>query len=279
MKRYYIYNLLSILLIFILAELACIHYDCRIFRKEKNSNDYICSVYSKKLLDFPTRQPCITNSEQPAVLVIGCSFGYGLNLEDKDCFHYILSQITGRSVFNISLPSGSPREMLYMLENRIKIPSPPVDYVIYVFIPDHIRRLYYDLNINAPKYKYNNKTKKLVFEKDKLYQHSFLYLDFGLVKHNLATKKEKTKLFYTYIKQINEKIKQLYPNSKFVILMYSESYEINWKDIENAGIKLIHINRNGKYDKSEYILSNEDCHPNAKAWHEITPKIVKELNL
>ncbi len=291
MKKILFFNLVLILIIFIFAELICLLYECQIIYKEglnvgdskayiaRNLKHFVLSEYFERGFNFHTRTPSIIkNSKKPSILILGCSFAYGWLLDEKDCIHNILSQKTGRSVYNIGVGSASPREMLYMLENRTDIPHPPVEYIIYIFIDDHIRRLYYDLNINVPHYKTENKTQKLVQQKDRLYKHTFLYKDFELYKYKTANKEAKNKLFSTYIKQIKKQTEQLYPKSKFVIILYHENNEVNWKDIENEGVKLIHINQDQKYDNSEY-KTTDNIHPNGKAWREIVPIVIKELKL
>lgn len=77
------------------------------------------------------RKPAYTKSNKKPILITGCSFAYGLFLDESDCFHSILSKATGRTTYNIAIPSGSPRELLFLLKNCIKdkkvaiIPPPP----------------------------------------------------------------------------------------------------------------------------------------------------------
>ena len=73
---------------------------------------------------------------------------------------------------------------------------------------------------------------------------------------------------------------------KFVILLYEKESYINkirpiFPELEKNGIEIIDINKlsNINFKKKEYQISDNNPHPNEKAWEEITPLVVNKLGL
>ena len=92
-----------------------------------------------------------------AIILAGCSFTHGSHLNDNETFSYFLSNYLNRSVYNWGICSGSPREMLYILQNKKLLSyltenNPDIKYVIYTYLPDHLNRLLYDFYIVSPYY-------------------------------------------------------------------------------------------------------------------------------
>lgn len=142
---------------------------------------------------------------------------------------------------------------------------------------DHIRRLYYDLNMCAPHYKIVDNT-KIQFLPDKLYMHSFLYKDFKLFSYIISSEKEKSDRFCLFMKEINKECKKIFPKSQVIVVLYTEEENINWKSLKQEGIKIIRVNTDGHLYNQEY-LTIDNSHPNGKAWQEITSVVIKELKL
>lgn len=94
-------------------------------------------------------------------------------------------------------------------------------------------------------------------------------------------------LFYIYIKQINNEIRNNFYNSEnkpceFIIFLYYDDESINWKRIsEIEGVRVIRLSDITDIDVSnpQFTISETDVHPNAKAWENVVPVLVKELNL
>lgn len=136
MKKYLV-NIILLFFIFLFAEICCLVYESRIIYNEISSfkdisqkqkirdviKYFIIPTYFDKrhiIYRDEIRNPAYTKSNKKPVLITGCSFAYGLFLDEKDCFHSILSKATGRTVYNIAVPSGSPRELLFLLKNYEK---------------------------------------------------------------------------------------------------------------------------------------------------------------
>lgn len=193
-------------------------------------------------------------------------------------------------MYNLGIGSGSPREILYTLRNNTLLEKltnheDNVEYYIYTFIGDHIRRLYYDLNIKAPYYKADKTYSKLTYQKTKFFQHFFIYKDlYCLSKFKFSSLENRNKLFTLYLKEIQKEINLKYGKNgkmpQFIVFLYSGDENINWKEIENLNIKVISSEQltNIDIDTEEYKAS-DNAHPNGKAWQIIVPALVKELNL
>ena len=82
------------------------------------------------------------NYENNPIVLFGCSFAWGLNLEDKQTFAYKLSQILKRPVINRAICAGGIQHMYYQTQQKdfYKL-IPYSDTVIYIRIMDHSRRM------------------------------------------------------------------------------------------------------------------------------------------
>lgn len=313
-----LFNLLVIFILLLLAELVAFSIEFNILIKEGTYKIPDALNYYKRILtDYNTepyfshffRKPVIVNNKNKNIILLGCSFTYGLKLNDNETFQYNLAKETNLNVINLAIPSIGPREILHILRNQyildsfldkreIKVTNNKLyereerkeiynaEYVIYTFIQDHKRRLVYDLNEHAPHYK-NTKENKLILLNNKVYYCSFLYRQLKALQYRYMSEKDIDKLFYTYIKEINNEIKDKFYSSnnkpaKLIILLYNDDDSINWnkisqlKEVEIIKLsEIIHTNIN----ESTYQISENDAHPNAKAWGRIVPALVKELKL
>ncbi len=243
------------------------------------------------IFDYGFRKPALVNkSSKKGVLLLGCSFAYGQFLDDKEAFHSILSKQTNRSVYNLGIAGGSPRETLYMLRNSDDleklIQNKNIEYVIYTYIPDQERRLYTNIRDIVPSFKKTQDNNSLeYFPVKKLINTSYLYRNWTNFYYKyFISKEESFDLFCLYMKEINKEIKKLFgQNTKFIILIYPDYEPRNmneWKKLNQDNIRVLNITQ--KLDiienKNQYAIENDD-HPNAKAWQVIVPVLAKELNL
>ena len=77
------------------------------------------------------------------IVIFGCSYAYGFLLDREQTFSYKLSKLTHRTIYNRAYPAWGSAHMLYQTrdENLYKeIPEP--EYVIFLSMHDHFRRLY-----------------------------------------------------------------------------------------------------------------------------------------
>ena len=63
--------------------------------------------------------------------------------------------------------------------------------------------------------------------------------------------------------------------------MYINRIKTIFPELEQNGIKIIDINKlsDKNFKSKEYQISDEDHHPNGRAWEELTPLIVNNLGL
>lgn len=300
-------NVLIVIILILVAELCCIFKESyQIANEAQNEHRNIKETGKNILLnisysymvkkgfdDFEKimRKPAIpqkTNSLKKQIIISGCSFGYGYLLDEKDCIHTILSNMTGRTVSNISIPSGSQRETLWLFSNketldRHIVKNQDVDFIIYIYIPDHKRRLFYDLNQNAPQYKITKKNTEIVFLNYPLYSHSFLYRNLKLAKYYLTPHEKISELRNLFFREINKRTKKLYPNSQFVIINYCVDNDDNNDKLdvlEKDGIKIINLvdSFENEMTKKENLAS-DNAHPNGNMWRKVAKKIITDLNL
>ena len=235
-------------------------------------------------------RPIENENSKPEIVLFGCSFTYGDLLNDNETFSYQLAKETGYKVINRAKSGWSVQHMLFQLENDdfYKI-VPKSDYVIYLHIPQHIRRVYlpgdWDKNI------YYKKTKdgKLVLK-----QHSFNYFHTNLIGQiiswyscKLGEFSEKELDFYfQHFTQSVENIRKHWGNdTKIIFFNYYDNYthdditEKYYNQMKEQGVIIVKLKDLSKtdYTDSKYKIEN-DGHPNAKAWREITPLFIEYLN-
>lgn len=258
------------------------------------------NYYEKLIKDFRGDVLSDENTMKPIIL-FGCSFAHGSQLEWEQTFAYKLSKKTKRNIYNRAIGACGIQHMYYMLthsEFYETLPKNP-EYIIYVYIPTQMMRLSNyvypsEMVSNGPYLHYDIKEKELVLRKEitQLYK-SFLFkrLMAEIDEKNHATNpnvREKNselaiKLFVESKKMLLEK----YPKTKFVILRYNVDYDGEegfenpkmWEELEKEGFIIIKsrdlIGRN--YREDETTMDN--IHPSEAAWDLLVPKLVEELNL
>lgn len=87
---------------------------------------------------------------RPEVAVLGCSFTFGVGVEDKESYPAVLNNRFWRDhkVRNYSLMGYGTRQACLILEDRLRLEPPPVA-VFYGWIYDHIRRNYLGVNYHG----------------------------------------------------------------------------------------------------------------------------------
>lgn len=300
-KKITVNVLIAIILLFF-TEIFCIFYETSLIIKEdlnEKSNaaqitEHLCwfipfSYSIKREFDDTVcnlRKPAEKNNGKKQIIVAGCSFAYGMLLDEKDCIHKILADMTGRTVSNIAVPSGNERETLWFFTHKDRLfkyinKNQDVDYVIFVRIDDHRRRILCDVGTIAPQYKVVKNGTEIEFEQDKLYRHTFLYRNLKSVKYFLFPREKQAKeLENLFLRKINERMKELFPNSKFVVLNYAFETSDKLKELEKDGIKVITLGDffGDDFFKEEY-KAVDNSHPNGKAWKRVSEILKEQLNL
>lgn len=247
----------------------------------------------------PYRKNYGLNFHKGNIILFGCSYAYGHMLEDKDTFHYKLSQKLKRPVYNYAVSGESTQFALMKIRSHtIDDVIKKSDYAILVTIGEHIWRLHCNSNGYALEYtwpRYDIKNGELVFHKTRFpfIEASYLYKyirklyfarflsesDSEIVQNYLF---DVMKLHYIEIKKELEKIN---PNIKVVIIPYLDSESLKWfifsnrwKELEQEGFIIVPVDKYLPHLRDiEYVISEDDGHPSAKAWTEIVDLMTDKL--
>lgn len=300
MKKFFIV-LSNILLLF----LVFAFFEFYFFSEEKKRFDNKDVKYSLVKEDFnmdsflqnsKIRKPLGLEYNKRPVLIYGCSFAYGFKLQEEETLGYNISQKCKRPVYNFGASAKGLQHAYYLIKNS-KIIEPEPEYIFYIFINDHFRRMFINCQkIDRVKYlTYENIDGELVQKNNKFELinrfcvlsniNDFLYENI----YKKINANETEALAELYFKSINNEIKLKYPNAKFVIVDYETSnyYLLNKRIInrlKKQNIDYININEelNHKLGLDSYKLSKETDsfrHPNAKAWNEVSDFLIQKYNL
>ncbi len=296
-------TILILLLLIVILEIAIFEIEKKKYvdraRKLNEFYDANNAKYSFKTDDFNINmnmRPTANFGTKHTILVFGCSYAYGANLENEEILSYQLAKKTQSTVYNKAYLGWGAPQILYQLRlnDFYKTITPP-DYIIYVFIEDHLNRLdqyqwggsFWNNTVNL-RYKEKNGKLEEIKPVGKFFWHFFIVKEIQefLVKYNNNhNKKQNIRLFTKIMEESLTLTKQHYPNSKFVILEYSPDASDDpkvkemLKVLENKGFIVIKTDDILKDDlrKESYRLA--DLHPSAKAWEDLSQALIKKLNL
>lgn len=224
------------------------------------------------------------------IILLGCSFAWGANLEDDETFGGQINKHTGRPVVNYSIPGCGITQMIYMASQGFKVKNP--EMVIHVYINDQIRRLYIPCSFFDSKnlifYKFDrNKNLVQKTDWDIFYWHSYFLRSLYELKYNLFSNfnwKEQEEFLLQHFLLLNKEIKKQYPSAKFAILCFQgdETIKEIQSRLEENNITVIYVSELTDIDFSKTEYKTFDMgHPNAKVWEIITPLFLKnpKINL
>ena len=175
--------------------------------------------------------------------------------------------------------------MLYQLEENL-LPVENPSFIIYVFIEDHINRLYRScdfLDKYLMFYKHSDEkgTLKKYTDFDMLYWHSYFLrlLYYKLYSFGkLSSPDTQNKFLLDHFLQANKHIKK---DTKFVIFVFDGEKRI--KSIEKSlldnGISIVYLSDLSSIDFNEPKYKVDANHPNALVWEIITPLLIEKLKL
>lgn len=233
------------------------------------------------------RKPFGKEYKKSPIVIFGCSYAYGYKLNDEQSLGYKLSEYTKRPVYNRAYNSFGVQHMLYQLEKEDfykKVPQP--EYVIYVYINDHIARSYYhSMDWFFIEYcSYELKKDKLVRWK-RFYAPFFSLYSVKELHNDLINaqrlKKPITKFTLKHFVQSKEMIDKHWKGTKFVVVNYDDKNEKELDSLKAQGIEVLHLNHYLPKVNTEnkYFLSEQDTHPSEQAWDLIIPVLAQKLNL
>ena len=246
------------------------------------------------------------------ILLLGCSYAYGEFIDIKENFASKLSKYTNRWVYNLGEAGQGPIYSLMCLNKEKTEPliDKKPEYIVYLYMFHHINRYYF-----SEYYSYYREKNWIPFQKynalDEFYTFSY-FRNIQLENYFSDDKnfEKRLKLFFNILSEMKKISDELYPNSKFVFLIYSdinfnlcnglwasvnnEQYQMDKlfeimnsdafkQKIASMGITVITTEEliGRKMSKASDRAENDPHypHPSPTAWDEITPKFIEYLKL
>ena len=254
---------------------------------------------------YQTKQdikPIRIDKSKKSIIIMGCSFAYGLALFDDEILSYKLMEKTHRQTYNYAFPMEGIQHVLYKIQNDEDFNKnvKNADYVIYLFITDHLRRMYCNFFSLTDKNKYLKYRKT----KDGLKQENPEVTLFDYIKgtkfaiklnsfiyNNLISDNKKFDLLKLYLEECKKSLENKNPNCKMVIVIYNSEenskqvgikpfHTNRWKELEEEGFIVINFDTEEyNYLNTKEYIAEDKLHPSAKVWEKLTPIIAKKLNL
>ena len=248
------------------------------------------------------------NYNNNPIIILGCSYTYGHGLKTEETFPYLLAELTKRPVYNFSSCGADGLSSLAKMKSYNEgQPIKNADYVIYLYMADHISR-YMDINLIYNNYNIIFSSSKNKFI-TKITDIPVIKLILSYYQLNKILTSGKYPDNYTryftnsenYLKKVilsmRNEISNEYPNAKIIIIVYNEKvadlwgilktkfdsellYSDVWEELkEEPGLTVVKTKDiTGFLFDKDYKLKEDiaDWHPNAKAWEVFTPKFAKE---
>ena len=230
------------------------------------------------------------------ITVFGCSYAYGHYLKNNQIFSYKLSKIVEHPVYNRAFPGKGLSNMYFQVsdEKFYKI-VPPSDYIIFLMIDDHYRRV---LSVNFDpfeywqvyNYKYDKKQDKLILTNylplNRILYNSYLYrlikaFQINKYVNNPKNAEELTDFVLAHFVKSKEELEKHW-NKKvnFIIVLYDDvKYSDLLKEkLEKNGFIVVNVPSLTDEDLgSTRYMMQDNWHPTEAAWDLLTPLIVEDL--
>ena len=246
------------------------------------------------------------DSTKRPIITIGDSYVFGELIAPEDTLAYKLQQITNRKTFNYGMTAQGIQHVLYKIRHSdfFKQKDLNPEYVVYIFIADHLNRMYknYYWFVGSTKYlryaKTNSEGGGLVERPLEVVPSDYIKVSYIGKKwtdiiYSLKSDNQKFNLYKLHIKEVNKALHEKYPDSKLVVIVYNDDTYQNvmgfdikpfhtnrWDEIEQMCVKVIN------FDVPEFNFLNQrqyrtidNLHPSGLAWDVLVPVVAKELNL
>ncbi len=231
----------------------------------------------------------IEYKDKPSIILFGCSYAYGQNLKNEETLSYQLSEFLKQTVYNFGLLGGGLQDILHIIRNDkilniFNIDTNNVQYVIYLYMFDHQRRLYVNVHPCEPEFKIKNgnfteqKTNRFLL-------NSYITFAFKEKEFSLSDKNKNWDLVCEYIKAINKEIHKRFKNgnkeTKFIVLVYIPPHgNEDWSMLENEeDLQIIKVEDLVSFPPfSKEYVTFDTLHPSALVWQLVVPKLAEELN-
>lgn len=299
MKKFYVIflNIFIIVILLVIADYGFFTYEkakyvnfsetSEGFFDENQVVHFAKNVYHSAIVTEENRS-FIKNSEK-SILLLGCSYTYGTNLEPNQSFSYYLSNLTGRTVYNLGVEGGAVQQALYLTEDKdFSNKYKNVELVIYTFIDDHLNRNneFIKCSIFAPlcNFRLVKRGDKYVKTSDwyaipsKIFLFRYFLDGISYIKNSKIFYKKNCESFADMLNLTNRNLKKMYPNSKFVFLCYQcDTYPDLLKYLDKDIIVISTYDIKGiDLERPEY-QHGDDPHPTEKVWQDLVPLLVKRL--
>lgn len=230
----------------------------------------------------------IDSSRNP-IVTLGGSYVYGHGLKEEKTFPYLLSKLTNRPVYNLSICGGEiVGNLSFNYDNKISSEEiKNADYYVYIYMFDHLNR-YLSNHVLMKHYTELFKTGKVEHALAQITMFRYFFCFYRRTKI-LKSVKSQREFLKTVMLWANNKIKKFSPDTKFIIVIYDEKVAQNtinadvrflkddvWDEIsKETGCTIVHTKDllGFKFDKDYKIpIDFAPGHPNSKAWAVFTPK-------
>ncbi len=261
------------------------------------------SKYIKKLNLFDNVEyPDITSEPKSSILIFGCSFAEGSKISAK-----LLANLTDSVIYDFGIGGRGISEMFYLVNSselykNIDSTSTPPKYVIYIFIPDQLSRIY------RSKYAYESSYINWGIENGHLVEKkSFYHIlnRFDLFKSyhmdkvyskdiSVENNDKNFDLIKLFFMDSRAKLMAHYPKIKYIIIKHPQCAEClnknyengeynyvyttpRWKELEEEGFIIFDTRTDLPDDITDRKYFLPDGHPNKLAWDFIYTELVKKL--
>ena len=296
------FGLLFINLLFVIVTFLIADYSVFSAYKEKYGFDatYLQNMTKKiaisdeydraSIQDFSYR-PALNekNNKEKSIVFTGCSFVYGVGLEENQTLPYKVAQLIDSPIYNLGFVSRAINTIytavkLGIFDERVKIPPKTV---LYNYADFHLLRIVMpNVFFEGNEYFYNLKGETLVKKRPPFIVSRFPLLCVVREQlHNYLLQNNKNyrdyikKLLKAYFVETKKLLNSKYGDFKFIVMVYEYSpiFEEMASDIEKEGFVIVRVLDDLGIDTNndEYVLP--DGHPNEKAWDKIVPKLIPYL--
>lgn len=267
------------------------------FHKGINQHRLEPNFFPNTSLNYGRLPEGLEYKNKPIVL-FGCSYAYGYNLEREETLQYKLAKMTKRPVYNQAFTGWGVQHMLYQTELDSfyeKISEP--EYIIYTLIDDHTRRAYL-MSFCAANFlhetlnlRYEEKDGQLVEIKNtapflrfirRLYVTNELNQFF--VKQYVSKEKNQEKCYdfiFKHMLQSKKNMEKKWKNTKYVILIYNtgkpKETRVLKQKLRKENFIVLDTHQLTKENLFERQYMQTNYHPTEAAWNLLTPLIVEKL--
>ena len=228
------------------------------------------------------------------ILLFGCSYAYGVELEDKDTFAGKLSEKLNAKVYNRSFPGWGMQHMLYQIkeDSNININSmnDNIDTIIFVFYKNQIKVMnnFYWASPAENIYNVRYQLKDGKLEKQPIEHKAFHTSAIAKFIHNFLEKRagsdlknpKNRELMQAILTESREKLNEKYPNARFIFLsyyIYNDDGDDYREVATNAGWEYIDptdfLEDDINICSEEYHLKNS-TNPSGEAWELVANSLI-----